>query len=70
MIAGDFLVQEFGSLWTTFVAKTRPASSQRRGAAFPLREGELYDFKRVFAGLALAQVAEQPLVDMWWYKDV
>lgn len=65
---GDYIVEEFSFLWNGKVAKTKLASGNRRGAAFPLREGELCDLAQVFTDLALADVALQPIVDMWWHK--
>jgi len=65
---GDYIVEEFSFLWNGKVAKTKLASGNRRGAAFPLREGELCDLVQVFTDLALADVALQPIVDMWWHK--
>jgi hypothetical protein len=65
---GDYIVEEFSFLWNGKVAKTKLASGNRRGAAFPLCEGELCDLVQVFTDLALADVALQPIVDMWWHK--
>ena len=65
---GDYIVEEFSFLWNGKVAKTKLASGNRRGAAFPLREGELCDLVQVFTDLALADVSLQPIVDMWWHK--
>eukprot|EP00435_Cladocopium_sp_Y103_P021090 s1976_g5.t1 len=64
----DVIMSEFGFLWMQEVAKTKLASGNRRGAAFPLRPGELTDLEQVFAKLALADLAVMPLVNMWAHK--
>lgn len=64
-LVSDSTTQEFTAMWLQEIAKNKPAPPRGKGAAFPIREGELHELVTAFRGAALAKVVVEPLLSQW-----
>ena len=64
----DESVQEFSHMWMHEIAKNKLAQHSRKGATFPIREGELCRLTSTFKTLALTQVVVEPVLKQWSEK--